>query len=145
MPLRVVIDTNIWVSGLILPDSTPGAVLDAVRSRRVVPVMSWAMGRELIDVLRRPSMQRYGITEGDIDDILVVVGALLPDVDVTVEIRDPDDRPVIAAAVAGHADAIATGDRDILDDPALRQWLLDRGVSVLTAAELLAWLRERST
>ena len=143
MPLRVVIDTNIWVSGLILPDSTPGAVLDAVRSRQVVPVMSWAVARELVDVLRRPSVKGYGITEGDIDDILVLVGALLPDVDIAVEIRDPDDRPVIAAAIAGHADAIATGDRDILDDASLREWLLGRGVSVLTAAELLARLRTR--
>lgn len=145
MPPRVVVDTNIWVSGLILPDSTPGAVLDAVCRRQVVPVTSWAMARELVEVLRRPSMQRYGITEGDIDDILIVVGTLLPDVEITVEIRDPDDRPVIAAAIAGHADAIATGDRDILDDPALRRWLLERGVSVLTAVELLVRLRKRST
>ena len=144
MPLRVVIDTNIWVSGLILPDSLPGAVLEAVRARRVVPIMSWAMGRELVDVLRRPSIRRYGITEGDIDDVLVVVGPLLPDVDIAVDIRDPDDRPVIGAAIAGHADAIVTGDGDILDDEALREWLLRRSVEVLTAAELLARLRSRS-
>lgn len=145
MPLRVVIDTNIWVSGLILPDSLPGAVLEAVRLRRLVPVMSWAMARELVDVLRRPSIRRYGITEGDVEDILVVLGPLLPDVDIEVEIRDPDDRPVIAAAITGHADAIATGDRDILGDDTLREWLRQRGVSVVTAAELLARLRERST
>lgn len=143
MPLRVVIDTNIWVSGLILPSSTAGSVLEAVRLRRLVPVMSWAMARELVDVLRRPSIRCYGITEGDIQDVLVVVGPLLPDVDIAVEIRDPDDRPVIAAAISGHAEAIATGDRDILDDPALREWLLDRGVTVRSAAELLTRLRKR--
>jgi predicted nucleic acid-binding protein len=45
--------------------------------------------------------------------------------------------PVVAAAVAGHADAIVTGDRDLLDNEELRAWLRDRGVEVLVPAELL--------
>jgi predicted nucleic acid-binding protein len=44
---------------------------------------------------------------------------------------------VVAAAIAGRADAIVTGDRDLLEDGTLRNWLRERGVDVMTPAELL--------
>lgn len=101
------------------------------------PVASWELARELTDVLRRPEIRRYGITEADVDDVLAVLGPLLPDVDIAVEIRDPDDAAVVAAAIAGAAAAIVTGDRDLLDDANLRLWLATRGIEVLTPAEAL--------
>ena len=102
--------------------------------------MSWELARELVEVLRRPTILRYGVTEADIDDVLAVLGPLLPDVDVAVEVRDPDDAPVVGAALAGSADVIVTGDRDLLDDETLVAWLAERGVAVLTPAEVLARL-----
>ena len=115
-------------------------MLDAVRRGDLEPIASWELARELTDVLRRPEIRRYGVTEADVDDVLAVLGPLLPDVDIAVEIRDPDDAAVVAAAVAGAAEAIVTGDRDLLDDNDLRSWLAARGVEVLTPAETLARL-----
>jgi putative PIN family toxin of toxin-antitoxin system len=137
---RVVLDTNVWVSGLIVPSGPPGRVLDAVRRRELEPVVSWELADELVAVLHRPAIRRYGVTEGDIDDVVALLGPLLPGADVAVEIRDPDDAPVVAAAVAGNAAAIVTGDRDLRDDPALRAWLASRGVDLVTPADLLALL-----
>jgi predicted nucleic acid-binding protein len=65
----------------------------------------------------------------------------LPDVEVEIELRDKDDAPVVAAAVAAHAEAIVTGDRDLLDDADLRAWLSDRSIAVMTPAEMLGRLR----
>jgi putative PIN family toxin of toxin-antitoxin system len=112
-------------------------VLDAVRRGDLEPIVSWELARELADVLRRPEIRRYGITEGDVDDVLAVLGPLLPDVDISVEIRDPDDAAVVGAALAGAAAAIVTGDRDFLDDAPLRSWLATRGIEVLTPAQTL--------
>lgn len=112
-------------------------MLDAVRRGDLEPIVSWELARELADVLRRPEIRRYGVTEGDVDDVLAVLGPLLPDVDISVEIRDPDDAAVVGAAIAGAAAAIVTGDRDCLDDAHLRSWLATRGIEVLTPAETL--------
>jgi putative PIN family toxin of toxin-antitoxin system len=113
-------------------------VLDAVRRGDLEAVVSWELARELAGVLRRPEIRRYGITEADLDDVLAVLGPLLPDVDVDAEVRDPDDAVVVGAALAGAADMIVSGDRDLLDDASLRSWLAARGIEILTPAEVLA-------
>jgi predicted nucleic acid-binding protein len=42
--------------------------------------------------------------------------------------------------VVGGADAIVTGDDDLRADAAIRDWLADRSIAVLTAAELVQQL-----
>jgi hypothetical protein len=138
--LRVVVDTSVWVSGLIIPDSPPGQVLRAMREHRFELVASWHVAQELADVLRRPRLRRYEIEQQDIENVFRLLAPALPTADLDVPIRDPDDAPVVAAALAGAADVIVTGDSDFLSDDALRTWLSDRGVRVATPAELPALL-----
>lgn len=139
--MRAVVDTNIWVSGLIIPTSTPGLVLAAVRDRTIDAVASWALAEEIIEVLRRPKLARYGLTEVDVRQVLELLGPLLPRVEVDVPLRDPGDVPVVAAAVAGNADLVVTGDADLLDDGPVRRWLARHDIEVMTAAEVLRLLR----
>lgn len=136
--LRVVVDTNIWISGLIVPDSIPGRVVGAVRQGRFDVVVSWPLVDEMLRVARRPKIRRrYAISEEDIRDVVVLLSPVLPTVEIDVPTRDPLDAPVVEAALAGSADTIVTGDGDLLNDTSLREWLLERGVEVVTAAELL--------
>jgi putative PIN family toxin of toxin-antitoxin system len=140
--LRVVDDTNVWVSGLITPDSEPGSVVQAVRTSGVELVISWDLVAEITDVLRRPKLRRdYLIGEGHIESLLTLFAPFLPDVDVDVTLRDPDDAHVITAAIACSADVIVTGDRDLLEDGDLIDWLGARGVEVNTPAVFLDRLR----
>lgn len=142
--LRVVVDTNVWVSGLIVPDSPPGRVLRALRDRRFELVVSWKVAEELADVLQRPRLRRYEIEQQDIEDVFRLLAPALPTADLEVPIRDPDDAPAVAAALAGAADLIVTGDADFLSDATLRTWLADRRISVATPVELLALLDENA-
>jgi putative PIN family toxin of toxin-antitoxin system len=135
--VRVVVDSNVWVSGLIDPLSPPGRVLAAVLERRLEVVSSWELVDEVSAVLERPKLQDYEFDASDMLDLLRTVAITLPTVDVDVEIRDPADAPVVAAAVAGRAEAIVTGDADLLEDAELRRWLDERGVRVLTPRKLL--------
>jgi putative PIN family toxin of toxin-antitoxin system len=135
--VRVVVDSNVWVSGLIDPHSPPGHVLTAVLERRLEVVSSWELVDEVSAILERPKLQHYEFDASDMLDLLRTVAITLPTVDVDVEIRDPADAPVVAAAVAGRAEAIVTGDADLLEDAELRRWLDERGVRVLTARKLV--------
>ena len=98
--LRVVVDTNVWISGLIDPRGTPGRLIQAAVDARIDPVVSWTLALELFDVLARPRMRRLQIGQQDIDDLFATFGQLLPEVIVQVEIRDPDDTVVVGAAAA---------------------------------------------
>lgn len=137
LDLRVVVDTNVWVSGLIAPDSAPGRVLQAVRDRELEPVITWELAEELTTVLRRPKLKRYRVSADDVQQLLALGAPFLPTVELQIDLRDPADVPVISAAVSGGADAIVTGDRDLLD-AVVRSKMKTHGIQVLTPGELLA-------
>ena len=127
--MRVVLDANVWVSGLLYPDGTSGRILESVRQGAITAVASWALADEVAEVLRRPRITKpYGIDEADVRAILQLI-------------RDADDAPVVAAALAGGAEAIVSGDKDLFD-PALRAWLADRHVRVLTPREVAEGRRD---
>jgi putative PIN family toxin of toxin-antitoxin system len=100
-------------------------------------VISWDLAAELRDVLGRPKLRDYEISPEDVHDLLGLLAPDLPSVEVAVALRDRDDVAVVAAAVAGRAEAIVTGDHDLLDNDELRDWLQERGVAVLSPAELV--------
>lgn len=138
--MRAVVDTNVWVSGLIRPSSPPGRILAAVRDRRIEAVASWALAEEIIDVLRRPKPAHFRLTQADIADVLALIAPLLPDVDTDPPLRDPDDAPVVATALSARAEWIITGDADLLVDLPVRAWLIQHGVEVLSPVGALAQL-----
>jgi putative PIN family toxin of toxin-antitoxin system len=115
-------------------------VLQAIRAGQVEVVASWELAEEIVDVLRRPRVRRYGVSERDVEGMLFLLAPFLPSMQIDVALRDPDDAPVVAAAVNGRAQAIVTGDRDLLEDPALTSWLGVRSIRVLTPTELLELL-----
>lgn len=116
-------------------------MLDAALDNRFETISSWDLAEELAEVLTRPKLERYRISAEDLRDVLLLLSASLPSVEIEVAVRDPGDAPVLAAAVAGNADAIVTGHADLLADAAVRAWLDQRGIEALTPAELLERLR----
>jgi len=135
--VRVVLDTNVWVSGLAFPEGPPGRIVDAVRTGELRAFASWALAEEIVDVLGRPSIRELGITPRMTIETLFLLSPLLPDVDGPVPGRDAGDARVVSSAFASAAHALVTGDGDILDDAPLRALLAEKGIEVLTPAELL--------
>jgi uncharacterized protein len=122
---------------LIRPQGPPGRIIEAIQQERIEAVSSWELVDEVSEVLSRAKLADYQLAPDDVLDLLQTLARTLPTVDVDVDIRDPEDAPVVAAALAGRADAIVTGDADLLDDAALRKWLTERGVRLLSPRELL--------
>lgn len=115
--MRVIVDTNVFVSGLINPGGAPGAVVGAVLDGRVTPVFSIETLAELRDVLTRPRLQRFfaraSIEPRALLERLADIGEVLAPSAGGHDIRDPKDRPFIALAAASPTpDCLVTGDAD---------------------------------
>jgi putative PIN family toxin of toxin-antitoxin system len=135
--VRIVLDTNVWVSGFAFPEGPPGRIVEAVRTGEVRAHASWALAEEIVDVLGRPSIRELGITPRMTIEALFLLSPLLPDVEGPVPGRDAGDARVVSSAIASAADFLVTGDKDLLDDAPLRALLAEKGIEVLTPAELL--------
>ncbi len=113
--MRCVLDTNVLVSALLLPDSKPRQALDlALRKGKVL--LSFGVLAELYEVLSRKQFRRY-IDEEDIRIFLAAVTREAQWVDVDVQIaacRDPKDDKFLELGVSGGATYIITGDSDLL-------------------------------
>jgi putative PIN family toxin of toxin-antitoxin system len=141
--LRAVVDTNVLVSGLIAPAGAPGTIVRAIADGRIDLVLTAPLADELREVIVRPRLARYAIDERMLAAVLELVWPLLPEVDVQVALRDPADGIVVEAAVAGRAEMIVTGDRDLLDDLDLRAWLVERGIDLVAPTALARRLAPR--
>lgn len=133
---RVVIDTNVLISGLLSTTSTPAQAVDkAVTHAQLVATVETL--RELIEKLLAPKFDPYVRRERR-DALLQRVASLVEIVEILQPIRasrDPKDDKFLEAAVNGRADVVVTGDKDLLD---LNPF---RGIAILTPASYLA--RER--
>ena len=129
---RVVLDTNVLISGLLSATSTPArAVERAVSDGQLVATA--ATLRELMSKLLSPKFDRYVPRERR-DALLLRLAPLIEIVEVVQQVRasrDPDDDKSLEAAVNGRVDVIVSGDRDLLE---LNPF---RGIAVLTPAAFL--------
>lgn len=133
--MRLVLDTNVVVSGLFW-GGRPRRLLDLARDGRVVLFSSAVLLDELAGVLERDKfaaflasreitaaylMRRYGM----------LTKVIRPERIHRAVPTDEDDDHVIAAALGAGADAIVTGDGDLLElDPY-------RGIRILSPAAIL--------
>jgi putative PIN family toxin of toxin-antitoxin system len=138
--MRAVIDTNILVSGLIRPRGAPGAILQALRDGRVVPLLSPAILEEIAAALSRPWLQeKYGVDEPAVETFLRFLVARGEIVEPRIEVRscrDPHDDMFLEAAIAGSADRLVTGDDDLLEMGSYQ------GVAIVSARQLTGELEQ---
>ena len=119
--LRVVLDTNVLLSGIAYPTSLPGKIMQAWRVGSVEVVLSTYILDELRRVLPRLAA-RHGLSAGEIDDLVDILSLQaevlepLPVADPV--LRDVADLPVlgtlVAAMKAGNIDYLISGDKDLL-------------------------------
>ena len=119
--LRLVLDTNVLLSGIAYPGSLPGKIITAWRHGSVEVVLSTFILEELRRVLPR-LVARHGLTDGEIDDLIdtlsIQAELLEPEPADAPALRDKNDLPVLgtlmAAKRAGTIDYLITGDKDLL-------------------------------
>ncbi len=114
---RAVVDTNLVVSALIFGKGRPFKLRSAWQTGRFHPLVSKCTATELLRVLAYP---KFKLTEAEREDLLadylpycttVKLPARPPAVP---ECRDPFDVPFLELSLAGKADYLVTGDKDLL-------------------------------
>ena len=116
-PVRVVLDTNVVLSALVFGSGAAGQVRSAWQKGALVPLASNATVRELVRVLAYP---KFRLTQAEQEELLAdylpytkTVRILQPPPQVP-ECRDALDEPFMHLAVAGKAQVLVSGDRDLL-------------------------------
>ena len=133
--MRVVLDTNVVVSGLLW-GGVPRQLLQAAREKQLQLYTSTTLLLELTDILGRAKFTRkLAAAQLSIDQLVerytLLATVVHPAVITPTILDDPDDDQVLACALAAKAKAIVSGDRHLLD---LKQY---QDIPVITPAETL--------
>lgn len=114
--LRIVLDTNVLVSGIAYPDSIPGRIVRAWHQGAVSLVLS----RYILDEMKRvlPRLRRIKLTASEIEDLadtfLFMAEVVEPVATHEETLRDCADESVLGTLLAANAEYLVTGDKDLL-------------------------------
>jgi putative PIN family toxin of toxin-antitoxin system len=113
--MRIVVDTNIFVSLLIRPGDTFLALIDII-DRGATVLYSAETLTELVDVLRRRKFTKH-TTPQEVAALVKWIadeGELVAVEEQVMGSRDIKDNKFLSLAVAGRADYLISGDKDLL-------------------------------
>lgn len=136
---RVVIDSNVLIAALLSPAGTARRVVDTVLDREIDVLLSEAVFAELVSRLERPKFDRYREVDAwnQFLSELVELAIWHEDTGVAAGVScDADDDKFLALAAIGRADAIISGDRDLLDLGSYD------GIPILAPAQFLQDIRD---
>lgn len=133
--VRVVIDTNVLLSGLLWPGK-PHRLIEQVRAGALILVSSPALLAELAEVIARPKFKSALARSGTDPELMLAQMRLLAEITAPPPLpepvsRDSDDDVVLALATAARPDLIITGDQDLLVLGAYA------GIPIVSAAEAI--------
>ena len=101
--MRVVLDTNVLVAGVLSATGPPGWIVEAVLAGDLELVLDAAIREEYEEVLHRPEL---GLSPDRVGDLLVAIDRFGWEIAAAprwpVVLPDPDDEPFIAVAAASE-------------------------------------------
>jgi len=107
--MRVVIDTNVMVSGILNPHGSPGRIINALLSETVTALYDDRILSEYREVPLRPT---FRFSRSDVEVLLDFVESAGENVSaepLSLTLPDPNDLPFLEVATSGGADALITG------------------------------------
>jgi putative PIN family toxin of toxin-antitoxin system len=137
--MKVVLDTNVVVSGLLKLQGNPAGVLTLGLPGVIQVCHSQRIRAEYAEVLVRPRFKldarriREVLSKPEVDGLAFEAGD-----ERVLDLPDPDDEPFLAVALAAKADFLVTG--NLSDYPPGKR----RGCAVMSPAEFMDGWRNQS-
>ena len=121
--IRVVLDTNVFISAILTPHGPPAKILELALEGRFSIIISPAIIREIGLVFQYPrlkkAMEKHRLTPEEVEEaifkilkvaIITAGGKIIQGVS-----RDPADDLILSCAAEGQADFVISGDKDLTE------------------------------
>jgi putative PIN family toxin of toxin-antitoxin system len=110
--LKVLLDTNIWISGILFSGNEE-KIVDYTFDGKFQSIIPF----QLIDEFKRVMIDKFKLSHDDVLDSInenIQVSEILDVEDFDdIEVRDLDDKHIVKAAKVSQCDFLVTGDKDI--------------------------------
>jgi len=128
--LKVVIDTNVFISAFYLTESRPANVVLLARRKTILNLISPQILKEVERIIKQKLLWDNSKTEGAVRLIKNFSEEVHPQEPLAIIVDDPDNR-ILECAVAGQADFIISGDKHLLN---LKNF---QGINIVTPVDFL--------
>jgi len=109
--MKVVLDTNIYLSGMIFPKSIPGKVLELAKAKRFEVYCS----KFILEEIKKNLMVKFGYSESwsgrFTEEILKFTKIVVPKVKLQIIKEKIDDNRILEVALASKANFLISGDK----------------------------------
>lgn len=139
--LKIVLDTNVFVSALINPHGKPAQILNYVFENKIRLFTSPSIIEDLQRVLSYPKLvKRHGLEKQElrefISDLLSIMSLVEGKKAIELIVEDPADNNYLSCAVDAKADFIVSGDTHLLN---LGEY---EGTQIITPTQFLGVLEK---
>jgi len=134
--MKIVLDTNVLVSGLLTPFGSGGEIVRMVTAGRLTLCVDARILSEYDDVLRRP---KFAFDEELVDVFISFIkqhAVFVSSIPLKEHLPDLDDEPFLEVAIAGNVKALVTGNKAHYPPEIVE------GVGTLSPAEFLDYYTE---
>lgn len=136
--MRIVLGTNVLISGIITPFGNAARILDMIVLGEIQALFDDRILVEYREVLQRP---KFGFGKDIVNEFLAIIeseGFKVTAIPLNEELIDKDDIPFVETAITGLADVLITGNKRHFKGKAARQ------IKIMTPDEFLKYWTKRS-
>jgi len=118
--IKVVLDSNQFVSGFITPKGNSSKIFDLIRRKKINMIISLPILSEVNRVLSYPNIQKiHKLTKTQLDqeinNLIKFAEFITPKFKINIIKDDPTDNKFLECAIKGKADYIISGDHHLID------------------------------
>ena len=136
--MKIVLDTNVFVSGLLTPFGPSGEIVRMLFSGELILHIDARILSEYQDVLNRPKFKFNKDHIGILIDFIKQYGHFISSSPLKNRLPDPDDEPFFEVAIAGKVKSLVTG--NTVHYPSLFR----EGINIFSSSEFIEFYRKQN-